>query len=348
MTPQENEHAKVIHRAEFRMAMQEAFHWRLPLPDKILAALAHSEDFDRLLEETQRDQHRFSLEHFLSFAADRRVKFLVREILAAEGDYLTPLIRRIMPLLWEKFDQFLRWLLRLPTESVKAPKPQNPLRRPVPVFKTTMLALASYAVYFVYYHHLKIDLILPKEISTIHVDTGPLKVEPAKLSFAPLRFDPGEIKFGQVQFPELKVQPVSFADPQFKITSLPDVKFANGGRIQLDTISAHIDITQPKPFSFDPLQFKQDTQIPITFDPKLLGRSGSALQLAVHHDFQMPSGRFPVVQVKDQRNGLFWPSHDYTIRVKQENTDTADLNKSKKNELSPNATKSQTGAPGQE
>ncbi|HLK08195.1 MAG TPA: hypothetical protein VKV30_09645 [Candidatus Angelobacter sp.] len=334
MNPQENKHAKIIHRAEFRMAMQEVFGWRLPLPDKILAALANSQDFDRLLEETQLNDEPRGLQHFQRFARDQRVEFLVKEILAAEGDYLTPLIRRIMPILWEKLDQFLRWALRLPTKSGENSKPQ----RPVPVFKTMVLALASYGAYFVYNHHLKIDLILPKEISTIHVDAAPLKVEPAKLSFAPLRFDPGEIKFGQVQFPELKVQPVSFADPQFKITSLPDVKFANGGRIQLDTISAHIDITQPKPFSFDPLQFKQDTQIPIRFDPQSLGRD-SALQLAIHNVWDMPSTGFPVIHVKDKRDRLFWPSHDYTLTVEQGRSGGGNTNQAEDKKNSSNTPK---------
>jgi hypothetical protein len=331
MSSETNSSAHVIRKVEFRMAMQEAFHWRLPLPDKLLESLAKSEDFERLLDETQSDNARFGLEHFQKFAADSRVEFLVKELLAAEGNYLTPLVRRIVPLLWEKFDELLRWLLRLPTSKGDEPKG----RRPVPVFKTTVLALASYGAYFVYHHPLPIDLATTG-ISTIHIEAAPIKVEPATLSLAPVKLNAGNIKFGQIQLADLNVRPVSFADPQFKITSVPDLKIADGGKIHLDTSSAHIDITQPKPFNVDPLEFKQGTQIPVTFDSQLLKPGGSALQLAVHHDFLLGSGRFPTVQVRDQRNGLFWPSHDYTLTIKDED------------QSSRKATKPQSGAPGQE
>ena len=109
---------------------------------------------------------------------------------------------------------WLRRLLNPPQhqESDKTPRNQREEKPPsrqrdprirIPVFKSAVLALVSYAAYFLYQHRpdIKLTMIAPSEFPKLQIDSTPVKFDTQKLRFSDVKFqEPPQLNVGKLQF----------------------------------------------------------------------------------------------------------------------------------------------------
>jgi hypothetical protein len=322
---------QLVARLAFRAAMQKAFKWKFPLPNKALIALISSPEFDEIFREnrpaTAVSHKTLEARHFEAIANDARVQLFVNEHLAKEkeGDYL----RNLIVFFWRELQHAVRnWIRRLlnpqqleasaKPESENPPPPRPAPRMRIPVFKTAVLALVSYAAYFLYQHkpNIVITMIAPREFPHLQIDSVPVKFDTAKVHFPDIQFrGPAELKVAKLQFgtpPQLQIAKLQFdTPPPLKFTSPLDVKLAPDSRILLDTNGSTIQIAQSGALHFDPLQIKNGSVIPLKFDQDIFDHP-PRFQLNVNHRLDGLLSSNPGFRFSDKRQGFFWPSHTYT------------------------------------
>ena len=120
-----------------------------------------------------------------------------------------------------------------------------------------MLALVSYAAYFLYQHRpdIKLTMIAPSEFPKLQIDSTPVKFDTQKLRFSDANSRPPQLNVGKLQFgppPQLQIAKLQFdTPPLLKFEPFPELKLADNSRIKLE-------LSENTKMKFEPLRFQDD------------------------------------------------------------------------------------------